>query len=65
MWKYDIAGSTWTHLSGSQLTSTPSNYNIPHPGGLQVHSMAIDNTDSYIYVFGGNGLDGGSPGIFS
>lgn len=59
IWKYHIATNTWEFLSGSKTLNTFADYNssFPSPGGVSNHDMVIDHTDSYLYVFGGSGLD--------
>lgn len=55
--------SQWSFLSGSQATDTSSDYTTPIIGGLYEHAMVIDNTDRYLYVYGGYGLDDRMAGI--
>lgn len=33
-----------------------ANYTYPHPGSLSFHSMNIDSTGKYLYLFGGYGF---------
>lgn len=56
LWKYNLVNNTWEHVNGAKIEGTSSNYVIPYPGGLNGHAMAIDHSDTNIYVFGGYGL---------
>ncbi len=57
--------STWEYITGNQTKNTPSSYISPsvYPGGVYAHTMVLDSTDSYLYVFGGYGYDDISDGI--
>lgn len=56
---------TWAHASGNQSIDTPSDYDLPYPGGIRGHEMVIDATHSALYVFGGTGNDAsGNEGIY-
>ena len=57
---------TWEHVSGNQTRNTNSSYisSSQYPGSVSGHTMVLDSTDSYLYVFGGYGYDdSGSEGI--
>lgn len=52
-------------MDGSGVTTiVRSDYTIPTPGGLYIHSMVMDSTDMYLYVFGGAGFAFINYGIF-
>lgn len=63
LWQYDLAKKTWLLLSGNKDEWRP-NYDIPYPGYIDNSRMVIDNTDTYLYSFGGYGNDAkGNRGI--
>lgn len=62
MWKYDLVSGSWMHMSGNQTTNTRSYFSV-YPGGVQNHEIVMDGTDSYIYLFGGEGYDTTGQGI--
>lgn len=45
----------WAYISGSQCVDAVADFDVPYPGGIQGHSMVIDNKGRYFYVFGGKG----------
>lgn len=59
MWKFNLLNNTWEYVNGNKTPDVLSNYDVPYPGGLFSSSMLIDNTDSYLYLFGGRNTDAG------
>lgn len=53
MWRFDLANSSWSYLSGNMTINVLSDYDSPYPGSVSDHSMIIDSTDTCIYIFGG------------
>lgn len=63
LWQFDLITNRWTYLSGNQSVHSEANYDMPYPGGVEGHAIALDLTDQYLYVFGGNGYDSSNYGI--
>lgn len=60
-----MASSTWKYISGNKLSNTPADYNNPYPGAVYGHTMVLDSTAQYLYIFGGFGYDNGTlQGIY-
>lgn len=60
MWAFDFTSSSWKWTSGSKETKNAGIYGIQgsaspinQPGSRSCHSMVIDPTGQFIYVFGG------------
>ena len=78
LWKYNIAGGTWTWMGPTNSTvgqnngvygtqGTPLAANAPGPGGRQAAMLWADNAGN-IWLFGGLGLDSAgtrNPGSLS
>ena len=67
LWKYDIAGGTWTWMGPTNSTAgqnngvygtqgTPLAANAPGPGGRQQAQLWVDGAGN-VWLFGGLGLD--------
>ena len=78
LWKYDIAGGTWTWMGPTNskvgqnngvygTQGTPLAANAPGPGGRQAAMLWVDNSGN-VWLFGGLGLDSAgtrNPGSLS
>lgn len=60
LWIFDVTSGWWTWLSGAKTVNQAGNYGTKgvssassQPGARSYHSMAIDPSGTYIYVFGG------------
>lgn len=54
MWKYDISANIWEYVCGNRTIFMEASYGAnPYPGGLIAHMMVLDNTNQYLYLFGG------------
>lgn len=60
MWKYDTMNRTWEHVFGNLTANAKADYDVPYLGGMRGHSMVIESTGRYLYVFGGFGLNNDS-----
>lgn len=54
----------WSFLSGNESIGTNSDYTMPYPGGIFDHTMVIDSSNTFVYVFGGSGVGGSTCTIY-
>lgn len=45
----------WIHLNGAQQIDRPINATLPHPSGLDGHTMILNRNKTALLVFGGTG----------
>lgn len=64
MWKYDISQNNWQYLSGNRSRNIRTDYSVPFPGSIYLHSMVIDSKENFLYIFGGLGYNDTTYGIF-
>lgn len=59
---FPLVNGQWCYITGNQSIDVLSDYTYPYPGSVAHHTMVLDSTNSYLYVFGGDGYDNSSSG---